>query len=168
MAFKSIITIVLLHVSVFVFSQNIERSSYFSSTGNYKNSGTLQLQYNIGELMSDSYTGAQNMMTNGFVQPEPSLSVSVGTVINSGNCVLYPNPVSGNLFVLLELQDYSDVTSEVFDVLGKKQLTEMISNNNKGKYTGELNFEKLSSGIYFVRIISAKNQFNRTFKVSKS
>jgi hypothetical protein len=106
------------------------------------------------------------MFIQGFVQPEPVILTSIPSLSGMGGNV-YPNPVINNLVVQIYFADCSDLKIEVFDVLGKKQLFKREENQFNGYVNYELNFQSFSAGIYFVRVVSERNQFNKTFKINK-
>ncbi len=166
MAIKHTIAVCFLFSCVVTFSQTIQRSSVFGCAGNYSNIGTLQLQSNIGELMADTYAGSQNIFTQGFVQPEVPTATKIEQNVSGQESNVFPNPVIDKLNVQLGITDLSDVKIEVYDVLGKIQVIS-ISNNSDNKKNYQLDFDQLNSGFYFIRIISVKSQFNKTFKVNK-
>jgi hypothetical protein len=149
-----------------MFSQSIQRFAFSTSGSN--GFGPSSIQSNIGELMVNTYSNASNFLSQGFVQND-QLSINVNTVgfnVIHGNA--FPNPVSENLTVELNALDCSDVIIEVYDIMGKQQLAETKMSVNNGKHNYELNFGSIVSGIYFVRVFSAKNQFSQVFKVTKA
>ncbi len=166
MLFKRILTLFLIINSSLIIGQTIQRESHFSSAGNYSNNAGIILQSNIGEMMITTENNGQNMFIQGFVQPEPVILTSIPSLSGMGGSV-YPNPVINNLVVQIYFADCSDLKIEVFDVLGKKQLFKREENQFNGYVNYELNFQSFSAGIYFVRVVSERNQFNKTFKINK-
>ena len=166
MLIKHTIAIFFFFVSTLTFSQSVQRTTYFSCSGDYSNIGTLQLQSNIGELMAITYNGAQNILTQGFVQPEtPVITLTNNIALQEGNA--FPNPVITKLTIELNLIDYTDITIEVYDILGKSQVLDIAKGFSNNQESYQLNFEKINPGIYFIRISSARSQFNKMFKVNK-
>lgn len=162
---KYLIFIFSLLNCLLTFSQSIQRSTSFSATGKYSNTGTLQIESNIGELMADTYNNSQYIFTQGFVQPESPLTTTTEQInpIQNGN--VFPNPVSDKLNVQFELINPSDIKIEVYDIMGKVQIINISYDTNKKNI--EINFEQVSPGIYFVKIISINNQYNKIFKINK-
>ncbi len=163
---KVVLTIVLFFVSSFLLSQTIQRSSMQSSAGSYGSFGTLEVQSNIGELMFETYSDSQNMLTQGFVQPEPFLTT---TIIESSSfqAKIFPNPVSDYLFVEFDKFYGEELIIEIYDILGKKLLINQTNRSTPSASKLELNFQNLSSGFYFLRMTSSKNKIVNTFKISK-
>lgn len=75
----------------------------------------------------------------------PSLSVDF---VNKLDFEMFPNPSSENLFI--QLTDATDdATVSFFNYLGKNILTQTTSSSNS-----KINISNLSSGIYFVKVVS--------------
>ena len=160
------ITIILLTLSLQVFSQSIQRGTDFSSAAHYGTTTNLQVQSNIGELIVNTI-GTQTLLTQGFVQPEPPVVTSSNNYNTTFEGVAYPNPVTNNLYVDLNCDSNNDITIEVFDILGNLQIIDIVKTTFLGKSHFEFNCKNLDSGVYFVRINSQKNQLNKTFKINK-
>ncbi len=163
--YKYVLSIILLFCCTLIFSQSIQRSTSFSSSGSYANIGSLQLQSNIGELMITTYSGTQNMLSQGFVQPDQLILTLSDNNTNTIEAKVFPNPVINRLFI--EINTVDNYTIEVYDVLGKKQIIDVAMGQSGSKQNFELNFEAINSGIYFVRITSLHNQLNKIFKIYK-
>ncbi len=159
------ISFLFLHCT-FSYSQYVQRATFFSTGGNYGNNGSLQLQSNIGELMSDTYTSGSSMISQGFVQPDLSL-ITIVVENPFVEAKAFPNPVLSQLTLELNLTEADGVVIDVYDIFGKKEAIDFTSNYSSLKSSFILNLEKLSSGIYFIRIGSQKNKFNKIFKVNK-
>jgi Secretion system C-terminal sorting domain len=159
--------IALIFLNTLMYAQTIQRPTISASAGNHSHPGTLQLQSNIGELMIETYT-ATNIVTQGFAQPEPPLITVNVNQYTFADGKVFPNPVTDNLFIQLNLPNYDDVSIELIDMLGKIQLINILKQETIGKSIYQLNMENVDAGIYFVRIISPKNQLNKTVKVNKN
>ncbi len=164
---KSGLLLVFIFLNSLIYSQTIQRATISSSAGSHSNPGALQLQSNIGELMIETYT-ATNILTQGFAQPEPPLITVNVNQFSFADGKVFPNPVTDNLFVQLNLPNYDDVSIELIDMLGKTQLVNIIKQETIGKSIYQLNMQNIDAGIYFVRIVSVKNQLNKTVKVNKN
>lgn len=159
-----IILIVILQCS-FVFSQSIERYVFTSAGSN--RSGPSSIQSNFGELMINTYSNSSNILTQGFVQND-QLTINVYSAApNVLEVKVFPNPVISNLTVEFNAIYCADIAIEVYNALGEKQIYESNYSFLNEKYLCDLNFDKIMSGIYFVRMSSVKNQFNKVFKITK-
>ena len=78
---------------------------------------------------------------------------------------LYPNPASKNTLVTLNLKKEGNVTLNVVNTLGETVKTILNENLAPAEYQFEVNTENLSSGIYYVNIISADGISSRKLVV---
>ncbi len=67
----------------------------------------------------------------------------------------YPNPFNPTTTISYQLPTQSHVTLKVFDVLGREVETLVDQMKAAGEYTATWNAEKVPSGVYFYRIITA-------------
>ena len=67
----------------------------------------------------------------------------------------YPNPFNGSTTIPFTLLQAGDVNLEVYDLLGRKLLSQEMSTLNTGSHRYALRTESFSSGVYLVRIESA-------------
>ena len=74
---------------------------------------------------------------------------------NNNEIKIYPNPTTGEIVVSGQL---SDVSVEVFDIVGKKQESRK---SEIGKSEIEIDISHLSNGIYFLKID------NKMYKIIK-
>ena len=67
---------------------------------------------------------------------------------------IYPNPTLGIFTVEFNLKGASDVTLEVYDMLGKKLIEKIYEPMRAGKHSKKLNLNEyhLNRGIYYLRI----------------
>ncbi|MCE3280290.1 MAG: hypothetical protein K0S44_2481 [Bacteroidetes bacterium] len=160
--FVSVFFICVQHLVVY--SQSIQRFSFASGAG--MNGNTFLLESNIGELVVDTYNSGTNLLTQGFIQNDDFL-LGYATNLRAIQGKVFPNPVSSFLHIELELVTYPELSIEVYDMLGKRQILQLNKHFKGSKVVYELNFENINSGFYFVKVISADNRFNEVFKVTK-
>ncbi len=72
---------------------------------------------------------------------------------NPNKVKMYPNPTASN-YVTIESNE--EILAEVFDILGKKVMTQTVSQNQK-----KLNISSLSKGIYLVKLNSEKGSVTK-------
>lgn len=68
----------------------------------------------------------------------------------------YPNPFNSTTIIKYSIPKQSNITLEVFDILGKEITTLVNKEQSAGNYEVEFNAVSLPSGIYFYRIEAAK------------
>jgi hypothetical protein len=67
----------------------------------------------------------------------------------------YPNPVSGQATIEYAVPEQSEVTVEVYDVLGRRVATLVDGEKKAGGYSVRIDANDLSSGTYFYRMRAA-------------
>ena len=157
--------ILFLSFSSIAFSQSVQRE-VFCTSGSYGNSVSVSLESNIGEFFIQTYAGSANIITQGFVQPDLSLVSFIDNDNSVHHTNVYPNPVKNILYVEMGEGEFKDLMVEIVDVLGRNFFS-MQLNSLYGDNKWEINFESLSSGVYFVRVYSLENNMVDIFKVSK-
>lgn len=75
----------------------------------------------------------------------------------------YPNPAFDRLYLDLTITSETNVTIEIFDIIGRKVWQENLGNLTLGKQYHSINVSELATGTYEVQIISKKGISN--FKV---
>lgn len=114
---------------------------------------------NVNFPLNCPTTGAPYSQTN---TSAPSYSDAfVANVIQGGtsgiteqankpiNCLIYPNPSSGEFTLELDLKTNDKVTIEVYNLLGEKVLEQKV-NGMTGKNKYQIDLTKTTDGIYFV------------------
>jgi hypothetical protein len=71
--------------------------------------------------------------------------------INSGNCIIYPNPAKNYVYYQLKDNGNSAVVAKISSISGQELYNETIANNSGN---GFLSIDGLKKGIYFVEIIN--------------
>ncbi|MBC8043984.1 MAG: T9SS type A sorting domain-containing protein, partial [Rhizobacter sp.] len=78
----------------------------------------------------------------------------------------YPNPFNPGTVIEYELPVKSDVAIKVFDMLGREVQSIVNEQKAAGRYEVKFNAARLSSGIYFYRLI-AKSEQGITLRTKK-
>lgn len=80
-----------------------------ASSGNYFENANASIAWTIGEPVIATYTGSQNILTQGFHQTQLEV-VSVERIPNAHAVLVYPNPVASQLTVTTEGGAYTKAT----------------------------------------------------------
>jgi hypothetical protein len=123
-----------------------------SSSGGFAASSNVMLSYTIGEMaMIQTFTSANNILTQGFQQPE-GLFVSVPeNPIMSGDLLIYPNPNSGNFTLSFASNCNYESVIKLYDLAGQVVLTKTINTNNE-RTTINFDISSFRQGIYIMEI----------------
>jgi hypothetical protein len=85
----------------------------------------------------------------------PAGTVGIGAVSENGNLSIsqnFPNPFSKSTSIDVTVKDVSDVTVEVYNMLGAKLISNNYEKMNSGTHTITIDGSKLSSGVYFYNV----------------
>ena len=77
----------------------------------------------------------------------------------------YPNPVNGNTRFELNLNANSDVTVELYNVLGKLVKTETFTSLNAGTNVINLDLAGFNAGLYTYSVTVGAEKLTRTLMV---
>lgn len=78
----------------------------------------------------------------------------INTIIDAENMSLYPNPVSNLLNIDIYAMQANKATFNVVNILGQSAMNPLVQNLNAGDNKVQLNTAGLSSGVYFVNIVT--------------
>ena len=81
---------------------------------------------------------------------------------------MYPNPANGSTVIRYSLPEKSNITIQVFDILGREVVTLFDNIQSQGYHEVNWNFYQnenipISSGLYFVKLNTA--DFTQTEKI---
>jgi len=118
-----------------------------------------------GETAVEIIGSSDFVFTQGFQQPGIKFS---SENVPAGNGVkVYPNPVRDYLYVELFGSGARCFRIDIINLTGSVILNEKLIFDDQFWHREPLSFEHLSTGLYFVRIISEDGIVNRTFKIEK-
>ncbi len=75
----------------------------------------------------------------------------------------YPNPFNSTTNIPFSIYEKSHISLIIYDILGRKISTLVDDQKEHGKYTVKFNASNLSSGVYYIRLIT--NKFYETKKM---
>lgn len=163
----------ILFTSVFAFVIKLAVSQSISpfviaNAGDYFSDGTYTLSWTLGEVAIETYTAGNNILTQGFQQPDYDyITIITEDETENLHVSLYPNPVNQNLFIEYSTDNETDIIIELTDLLGKSVLppVQLCSSETKNRYV--LNLEGKKSNIYLLRIISKDLTIYKTYRITK-
>lgn len=101
-------------------------------------------------------------------QSTPLKNVSINEVaVGVSNIQVYPNPASTVLTTKFSLENQSNVSIEIVDMLGK--VVKTISNKSltAGTYEVPTNVAELANGIYLVKVTTENGSISERFSIAK-
>lgn len=97
-----------------------------------------------------------------------NLSSTYDASVLEGNIEIFPNPVSTDMVINLQLETATPVTAEVYNMAGKKIATiEQNTNFPVGTHTLNWNVADQANGMYMVRVLTEKGEISRKITVLK-
>lgn len=160
---KTIIIIAFLFVCLFAKSQTIIQD-VISSGGGYYENGNSKLSVTIGETLTDTYSNANNTLTQGFQQSDYNIT-SIEELAKEGiSAIVFPNPTTNKINLKFEQKTNESISYVINDYSGKT-----IKNSDilKEETVVEIDFSTFASGIYFLKVFNKSGDFQKTFKVDK-
>jgi hypothetical protein len=87
-----------------------------------------------------------------FVRNPSSVNSREGESSAVADLSVYPNPFNSSARISFTLPKESNITTQIYDVLGRLKTTVFSGAMNTGRQQLTLNAENLASGIYFIRL----------------
>ena len=134
-------------------------SSLISSSGDHFTGSSIQLSWTIGESVSETYSGTNAQLTQGFHQTN-ILITSITNKENGCSITAFPNPTTSEVTISTTSND--EVL--VYSLLDNKGSV-LQSQSFVTMHTLDLN--ALSQGIYYLKVENQK-QHIQTFKIQKT
>jgi len=158
---KKTVGVIILISSLQSFAQSLS-PTVVASSGDYFSTSSVNLSWTLGEVVTDTYIGTNNQLTQGFQQPTASFA-SVEDFAPEVTVSLYPNPTDS--WVNIEIQNNSEnLNIKIMDLTGKVIYTDIY----QAETVKKINLENFANGIYFLEISNSENDKLKTFKIQKS
>jgi PKD repeat protein len=135
-----------------------------TTSGNFDTSGISTLSWSIGECMIETYTGTNNILTQGFHQTD-YLITEIDEVNDPDYSInIFPNPAKENLTIEIITSDPEILTLYFSDEIGKILIRENMKSEERLR---TINLQGISTGIYFLSIVSESGKIIKSYKVQK-
>ncbi len=130
-----------------------------ATQGDYFISSGGSLSWTLGEVMGETYTTGNDILTQGFHQPN-FLATGIRHIEKTRSVsFLYPNPFRNSITILL---NESKSQLQIFNTLGEKVGTWTLT---EGK--NEIELKDLTNGMYLATITNLENNTKRSYKINK-
>lgn len=108
---------------------------------------------------SNTYVNLNFIVDSAKINPIQDVSVRQSEALAENNIKVYPNPSNGKVSIAYTLSASSDVSVELYDVVGKSLKTIVpASHQGAGTHTQQLTLSELSQGMYFVKLRINENE----------
>ena len=141
-----------------------------ASDGGSVTTGTMVLDWTLGEPISGTGYTHDQMFTQGFQQPVlEAVRVEMPNAVSTRSYVdieftLHPNPVSSSLTLNMTAPHESDIDLVIVDGNGKLFFSKALP---AGSIKQEIDVRALVPGFYFLRLYDEDKQLLDAFKISK-
>lgn len=115
--------------------------------------GDLAVGTTGGKYAAFQKQGTASVLFSGKDIPTSVLMWS-GTMPNTFSLRAYPNPFNSSSMLSVRIPNRSDITIEIFDLLGRQIQSENHKDLDAGVHQFRFVASELSSGIYFARVIA--------------
>ena len=149
--------LILIALPMIGFGQ-VTTPSVISSSGDSYNNGGIMMDYTLGEIVIETYTNSNTILTQGFHQGD--LKVTTAVVNLDIKTKIYPNPTTN--FLIIELEENVNAELLVYDINGKIVIKDKLNEEQKK----QLDFSFLNQGNYLLHINIADKQ--SVYQINKS
>ncbi len=156
-------THLLLMLIVFIGFNKIQaQQAALTSGGNATGSGG-SVSYSIGQIDYVMATGSTGSASQGMQQPFEisTLSGEEFTQI-SLQMMVYPNPTTSYVNLMIENYDFQDLNFQLVDLAGKQILNEKITSSET-----KIDLNNLSKNVYLLQVMNQTSTI-KTFKIIKN
>ncbi len=161
---KIVLSSAIVFCSLFAKAQT-SSPDVISSSGGFAIGTGFTNSYTLGQgSLPETFNAGTFILTQGFQQP-PDFTTGFAPTSDPFSFGTFPNPTNGQFSLQYDLENPSEITIEVFDVLGQSVYSE-ISSQPTGHQIHSVDISNQQNGIYFIRC-SIKSTAGITIHTSK-
>ena len=163
------ICLILLFIVSCISASSQQSSPYIvASAGGIAQGNTMQLEWTMGELATETITSTERVYTQGFHQP--LLQIKKSTPAKELNSLdigihIYPNPVTNLLNIDLGVGTNENLFVRLFDNYGKEILKKQCP-PRAGLV--QLNLHSYPQGIYLLQVSNSNRTLSSKYKIIKT
>jgi hypothetical protein len=133
-----------------------------SSAGNSFTGSTIGISWNLGEVMTATFSGADYMFSQGFHQDFSAAPITSSSIVHAtGSVSIYPNPVSDLLNISYEGNGNVQHQVQILTLDGRL----LLETNYNTRHV--VNLETYPSGYYIINLIDENKRVLETSKLVK-
>lgn len=158
-----------LTIGMFVALYGVARAQSVSpdviaTAGDFYQNASGSISWTLGEPMGETYSSANNILTQGFQQPwDFGTDVQAPTPVNAD---AYPNPTSDVVHLQFGAEASGEYVIDVFNTLGQQVSQTQYTASPSSQTTVSLT--DFSDGVYFLTIRKVDGSQSSTFKITKN
>ena len=154
-----LISLVVIHFTV---EGQESKLQVVSTAGHTFKNATYQLDWSIGEVLTETFLGGEIKLTQGFHQGALEINTLVDNSMLNISIKAYPNPTSSLLNLLVETDSFSSMEVIVTDISGRVLVSKTIYDS-----ITQLDFSNYTSGTYIV-LVRSQGQLQKSFRILKN
>ena len=159
---KRIILAVALAFSLAIAKGQTADLSLTTTAGETMVNETFQLDWSLGEIMTETYNEENQTLTQGFQQGRYEIISLVENPDFNVDVTVFPNPVTDKIIIKTDWNFRDSYQIELLDINGKALFHHDLTDERE-----TINFTEFSAGTYLL-VLRNKNQVFRTFKIIKT
>jgi len=133
-----------------------------ATTGGSAEASGTELEWTVGEIMVESYSSSENMLTQGIHQPFIIVESSIAVKELDFSLELFPVPASQFISVKTGNAEIQELHAIIIDLNGKKVLQ-----HNFAEKGNQIDLRSLPASTYIVRFINKSGDFLKSFTIVK-
>jgi hypothetical protein len=132
-----------------------------TTSGDFYQNTNGSISWTLGEIMTDTYTNNQSVLTQGFQQPNLKVTSITELPGLDYSITAFPNPAKEFVKLKIEKEDVNGMQYDLLDMSGKVIESKKIQNSET-----EISFADLIPATYFIRITENDIEI-KIFKIVK-
>ena len=146
-----------------VLSTTLKAQDIIAVAGDYHSSNQGSLSWTIGELVTETTSNQQTVLSQGFHQYDLIVTALPAFNQRLSNWSVYPNPASNSLHIKApDLPGNENTSALIFDLQGKLLVKKAL-----GYHQNILDLSTLSAGTYVLKLIDRANNYLSSFYIIK-
>lgn len=146
---------------VSMFAQSVS-PAVIASSGGEGEAGGIHVQWTVGELATETLTGANMILTQGFHQPHIIVTFIDEIPETDEVIIVYPNPAADYIVVEYRSGDQEGLLFGLYDLQGRRVLSGQLESHQTN-----LDLQDVKAGTYFLHVYH-HNKTLQTFKIVKN
>ncbi len=143
-------------------SSVLKAQEVITTSGGYGSSASAKVTWTIGEPVTETVTGTNSILTQGFNQGDLILTIIKDPELSGLSIKVYPNPATDNLKVSVYDSELDYLDYILFDIKGQ-----IIQKNKLNGVQSDIPMGNLAPSTYFLKIYKNNTEIT-IFKIIKN
>lgn len=141
------------------------KDGYGDGNASLQSPSNMRLSDDLGNVLHEEDLMLSLYETQGYTIHVDALTSNT-ELTSIGQLSVYPNPVNTELLVNFSVTESTQLSIEVYDLLGRAVTTVEQNNFGTGNHKVSVDVSGLTNGIYFISLTDGEKQTNKKFIVS--